>query len=422
MKRYLLAHDLGTSGNKATLFTTEGALVASATVAYGTRYFNTNWSEQDPADWWRAVCDSTRSLASAVDPAEIAAICFSGQMMGCLCVDRGGRPLRPAILYSDQRSVEQCAAILEKIDARDFYRIVGHRASASYSATKLMWVRDHEPEVYAGTFKMLHAIGIELRQNYASTEAGFISSHSQGEILFESVGRPALGAEVRLTNEGELLIRSDCMFTGYYREPLKTAESFREGWYCTGDAVNINQAGHLIFLDRLKDMGELASGAKYAPQYIEGRLRFSPYIRDAMVIGGKDRDFVATIINIDFAMVSKWAQKHHLNYTTFVDLSQKAEVAELVARDLKRVNSYLPEASRVRRFVLLHKEFDADEAELTRTRKLRRGFMQERYKDLIDAIYEGNREVRVEAPVTYRDGRKGVVTTGIKVRKLEGEG
>jgi len=157
MKRYLLAHDLGTSGNKATLFTTEGALVASVTESYGTHYFNTNWSEQDPAEWWRAVRDSTRGLVRNVDPSEIAVICFSGQMMGCLCVDRAGLPLRPAILYSDQRSVEQCDAVLRKIDARDFYRTVGHRASASYSATKLMWVRDHEPEVYARTFKVLHA-------------------------------------------------------------------------------------------------------------------------------------------------------------------------------------------------------------------------------------------------------------------------
>ncbi|HTZ51933.1 MAG TPA: xylulokinase [Spirochaetia bacterium] len=157
MKRYLLAHDLGTSGNKATLFTTEGSLVASVTSAYGTHYFNTNWSEQDPADWWRAVCDSTRALVRDVDVSEIAVICFSGQMMGCLCVDRSGRPLRPAILYSDQRSVQQCDALLQKVDAREFYRIVGHRASPSYSATKLMWVRDREPEVYGRTFKMLHA-------------------------------------------------------------------------------------------------------------------------------------------------------------------------------------------------------------------------------------------------------------------------
>ncbi len=157
MRRYLLAHDLGTSGNKATLFTTEGELVASTTVPYGTHYFNTNWSEQDPADWWRAVCDSTRSILRQVDSSEIAVIGFSGQMMGCLCVDRSGRPLRPAILYSDQRAVKACDSILRKIDAREFYRIVGHRASASYSVEKLMWVRDHEPEVYSKTFKMLHA-------------------------------------------------------------------------------------------------------------------------------------------------------------------------------------------------------------------------------------------------------------------------
>ena len=157
MKQYLLAHDLGTSGNKATLFATDGKLVGSVTAAYDTHYFNNNWSEQEPADWWDAVCTSTRTLVKDIDPREIAVICFSGQMMGCLCVDKAGRPLRPAILYSDQRSTEQCAAILKRIDAHDFYRIVGHRASASYSATKLMWVRDHEPAVYARTFKMLHA-------------------------------------------------------------------------------------------------------------------------------------------------------------------------------------------------------------------------------------------------------------------------
>jgi long-chain acyl-CoA synthetase len=175
----------------------------------------------------------------------------------------------------------------------------------------------------------------------------------------------------------------------------------------------------LIFLDRLVDLEELASGVKYAPQYIEGRLRFSPYIKDAMVIGGKDKDFVTAIINIDFTTISKWAQKKHIPYTTYVDLSQKAEVATLVQKDLVRVNSYLPESSRVKNFVLLHKEFDPDEAELTRTRKLRRGFMRERYKELIDAMYNGSQEVNVEAPVTYRDGRKGVVATSIKVRTVQ---
>ncbi len=268
------------------------------------------------------------------------------------------------------------------------------------------------------TFRLIHAIGIELRQTYASTEAGLISSHAGGEIDFASVGRPALDTEVRISDAGELLVRSDSMFSGYYNDPEKTAVVLADGWCHTGDAVNIDGKGHLIFLDRLEHMGELSSGAKYAPQYIEGRLRFSPYIKDAMVIGGKDKDFVSAIVNIDFAMVGKWAENNRLPYTTFVDLSQKTEVADLIRKDLVRVNSYLPEPARVKRFVLMHKEFDPDEAELTRTRKLRREFMEDRYKDLIRGIYEDSKEIKVEAAVTYRDGRKGTVSTAIKVRTL----
>jgi len=268
------------------------------------------------------------------------------------------------------------------------------------------------------TFRLIHAIGIELRQNYASTEAGFISSHGKGEIAFESVGRPALDTEVRITDEGELLVRSDSMFHGYHKDPEKTAEVLIDGWCHTADAVNIDDKGHLIFLDRLDHMGELSSGMKYAPQYIEGRLRFSPYIKDAMVIGGKDKDYVSAIINIDFTMAGKWAERNRIPYTTYVDLSQKKEIADLVQKDMVRVNGYLPEAARVKRFVLMHKEFDPDEAELTRTRKLRRDFMEERYKDLIDTIYQDREEVQVQAPVTYRDGRQGIVTTSVKVRTV----
>ncbi len=269
------------------------------------------------------------------------------------------------------------------------------------------------------TFRLIHAIGIELRQNYASTEAGFISSHGKGEIRFETVGRPALGTEVRINNDGELLVRSKCMFRGYHQDPEKTNATLVDGWCKTGDAVNIDDQGHIIFMDRLSHLGELKSGIKYAPQYIEGRLRFSPYIKDAMVIGGKDKEFVSAIINIDFTMVGKWAERHHLPYTTFADLSQKKEIAELVQSDLLRVNSYLPETSKVQKFVLMHKEFDPDEAELTRTRKLRRGFMEERYHELIECIYSNKDEIKVEAAVTYRDGRKGTVSTGIRIRTVE---
>jgi long-chain acyl-CoA synthetase len=271
------------------------------------------------------------------------------------------------------------------------------------------------------TFRLIHAIGIELRQNYASTEAGYISSHGGGEIRFESVGRPVRGTEVRITDGGELLVRSSSMFSGYHKNPEKTAETVVGGWCRTGDAVNIDEYGHIIFLDRLEHMGELSSGIKYAPQYIESRLRFSPYIKDAMVVGGRERDYVSAIINMDFAQVGKWAERNHIAYTTFVDLSQKKEVAELIQRDLMRVNRFLPAPSRARRFVLLHKEFDPDEAELTRTRKLRREFMEKRYSALIESMYNESAEVKVEAPVTYRDGRRGVVTTSIKVREVPEE-
>ena len=269
------------------------------------------------------------------------------------------------------------------------------------------------------TFRLIHGVGIELRQVYASTEAGFISSHSNGEVKFETVGRPALGAEVRLTDEGELLVRSDCMFTGYLKNEKKTAETFVRGWCHTNDAVNIDDEGHLVFLDRLEHLGVLSSGVKYAPQYIEGRLRFSPYIKDVMVVGGKDKSFVSAVININFTMVGKWAERHHVPYTTFVDLSQKSGVADLVRQDLIRVNNYLPEQARVKKFVLMHKEFDPDEAELTRTRKLRRDFIEKKYHNLIQAMYEKVEEVPIQANVTYRDGRQGTVSTTIKVREVE---
>ncbi len=157
MKRFILAHDLGTSGNKTTLFTTDGKLIASKTHAYGTRYFNNNWAEQNPDDWWDAVCNSTKELVKDIDVNDIASVCFSGQMMGCLCVDKYGQPLGNSIIYCDQRAVKETESILKKIDANDFYKITGHRASASYSVEKLMWIKNNEPQIYKNTYKMLHA-------------------------------------------------------------------------------------------------------------------------------------------------------------------------------------------------------------------------------------------------------------------------
>ena len=157
--KYIIAHDLGTSGNKATLFREDGQMVTSEIFAYGCHYFNANWAEQDPEDWWKAICVTSRNLITKakIDAGEVAALSFSGQMMGCLCVDRDGNPLRPSIIWADQRAQKQAQQIEEQISLRDFYHIAGHRNAASYGLQKLMWVRDNEPEIYARTYKTLNA-------------------------------------------------------------------------------------------------------------------------------------------------------------------------------------------------------------------------------------------------------------------------
>ncbi len=267
--------------------------------------------------------------------------------------------------------------------------------------------------------RFCRAIGLNLKQLYGSTEAEIHTFHRDDDIKFESVGNPAPGVEVKISPEGEILIKSDCVFQGYYKNPQTTAEKLREGWFYTGDAGYLDEDGHLIYLDRVVDLLELAAGQKYSPQYIEGRLKFSPYVKDVMTIGSKQRPHVTAIINIDFENVGRWAERHGVGYTAFVDLSQKPEVYELIRADVERVNKTLPPAARVRKFVLLHKEFDPDEAELTRTRKLRRGFIEERYREMIEAMYGEGGDVRVRASVKYRDGRTGEIETAIRVCALE---
>jgi len=192
-----------------------------------------------------------------------------------------------------------------------------------------------------------------------------------------------------------------------------------DGWVKTGDCGTLDEDGHLIIYDRMKDMLRLKGGGRYSPTYIENRLKFSPYIKDAMIIGGEEREFLFGIVIIDFDNVGKWAEKTRLSYTTFVDLSQKEEVYNLVEKDVLRVNATLPDHAKVRRFTLLHKEFDPDEGELTKTRKLRRGFLEKRYEELIQASFSGREKIVTEAEVKYRDGRQGKVKTDLKIRTVE---
>lgn len=269
------------------------------------------------------------------------------------------------------------------------------------------------------TFKFIAAIGVKLRQVYGSSEGGMISGHREDDIRVGTVGPPLPGVEVKVSDEGEILVRSEYAFSRYYKNPGATAKALQDGWWYSGDAGNVDEHGHVIFMDRVSELGRLRSGAKYAPQYIESGLRFSTYIKDAMAIGGKTRDYVTAIIIIDFENVGRWAEIHRVPYTTFTDLSQKEEVAALVRADVNRVNASLPEVARVRKYALLHKEFDPDEADLTRTRKLKREALEKRYGDLIEAMYGGMTDLEVEAEITYQDGKKGTLRTSLKIHTLE---
>ena len=268
------------------------------------------------------------------------------------------------------------------------------------------------------TFRFIAALGVDLRQVYGSSEGGMISGHALDDIRVGTVGPPLPGVQVKISDEGEILVKTDYAFSKYYKNPEATEKALRDGWWYSGDAGNIDEHGHIIFMDRVSELGVLRSGEKYAPQYIESGLRFSTYIKDAMAIGGKTRDCVAAIIIIDFENVGRWAEANRIAYTTFTDLSQKAEVAGLIHKDVERVNSTLPVPARIKRYALLHKEFDPDEADLTRTRKLKREALEKRYDRLIDAIYGEDREIEVEAEISYQDGRKGKLRTSLQIHTM----
>jgi long-chain acyl-CoA synthetase len=272
--------------------------------------------------------------------------------------------------------------------------------------------------------RFFRAIGVSIKQLYGSTEAEVHTLHVGDDVKFETVGVPTPGIKIKIADNNEIWVSGGSVFHGYYKNPEATAsalvtDSDGQRWFRTGDAGHLDSDGHLIYLDRMKELLELAGGQKYSPQYLEGRLKFSPYVRDVMTIGGAERAFVVALINIDFANVGRWAEKRGLAYTTFADLSQKPEVYELIRNEVEQVNRTLPLAARIRKFVLLHKEFDADEGELTRTRKLRRNLLSDRYGEMIVAMYGGEEAVQVRALVKYRDGREGTVETSVRVAALE---
>ena len=265
-----------------------------------------------------------------------------------------------------------------------------------------------------------HAIGVNVKQLYGSSEIGVVTCHRDHDIKPESSGPALPGVELRIAPTGEIQVRSPNLFSGYYKQPEKTAEKFDDGWYCTGDFGRIDETGHLIVMDRLDDVIELASGHRFSPQFVETRLRFSPFIKDVLVVVPDKKSTIATMIDIDLDNVGQWAERHRVGYTTYADLSQKPEVIALVRDEIARVNALLPEHARVATFINLHREFDPDDAEMTRTRKLRRGHAESRYKELIEAIVAGRDSLAVTSEVTYQDGRKGTTRHLISVNAVNG--
>jgi long-chain acyl-CoA synthetase len=265
------------------------------------------------------------------------------------------------------------------------------------------------------TFRFFRSIGVNLKQVYGQTEiAGLSVIHRDAEVDPETVGKPITETELRISDEGEILSRSGGLFAGYYKNPTATADTLRDGWLYSGDAGLIDERGELIVLDRMKDVMVLADGRKFSPQYIENKLKFSPYIREAVALG-QDRPYVAAMLNIDMANVGKWAETHGVGYTTYTDLAQKPEVYELIAQDVRRVNADLPAVARVRRFVLLHKELDADDEEVTRTRKVRRSVVTEHYAEIIEALHSAAENVQVDTEVRYQDGRRARMRANLQI-------
>ncbi len=271
------------------------------------------------------------------------------------------------------------------------------------------------------TFRYFQAMGVPLKQLYGQTEAmGAHTVHRLDDVDNETVGLPMPGCELRIKDPdseglGEVLVRHPNMMNGYFKNEEATTKSFdADGWFLTGDAGYLTDKKHLVVIDRIKDLASTSTGVRFSPQFIENKLKFSTYIAEAVILG-KDRPYLAAIICIRFSILTKWAEERRIRFTTYSDLAAQPEVYGLIREEVDKVNETLPPAQRIRSFVLLYKELDADDGELTRTRKVRRGVIGEKYTDIIDTIFEGRDHVDIDTVIHFQDGTSQRVVTTLKV-------
>ncbi len=270
-------------------------------------------------------------------------------------------------------------------------------------------------------FDFYRALGINLKQLYGSTEASvFITIQPDGEIRADTVGKPAPGVEIKIEDSGEVMFRGPGVFVEYYKNAEATAETkTADGWVHTGDAGFFNDDGHLKIIDRAKDVGRLQSGELFAPKYIENKLKFFPDIKEVVAFG-HEREFCTAFINIDLTAVGNWAERNNIAYASYQELAENPDVSKTITAHVEQVNRDLSEdpnlsGAQIRRFLILHKELDADDGELTRTQKVRRSFIADRYKPLVDGLYDGSKTAKIETEVTFEDGRKGAIRADLKV-------
>jgi len=331
----------------------------------------------------------------------------AGQAIGTRAADRrlAGRRLGPALSLGH--------AVAELVALRPVRNQLGlTRVRRAYTGGAPLG-----PDV----FRFFHSIGVNLKQIYGQTEiCGIAVMHTDDAVRFNTVGVGIPGTDVEIGEGSEILLRSPAVFSGYYRNEEATAEALRDGWLHTGDAGYLDDDGHLVVIDRAKDVMEAADGTVFSPAFIENKLKFSPYVDEAVVFGGGDRPHVAAMVAIDMETVGTWAEKRKLSYTTYTDLAQKPEVYSLVAEAVARANDDLPEAMRIQRFVLLHKQLDADDEELTRTRKVRRGTIATRYGGIIRALYGDDDSVTISSVVAYQDGTQATREISLRIASTNG--
>jgi len=270
------------------------------------------------------------------------------------------------------------------------------------------------------TFRFFRAFGVNLKQIYGATEVcGLVALQPDAEADPNTVGRVCPDFTLRVDPSGEVLVRSRAMFKGYFKQPQATRDALTEdGWLRTGDAGFVDARGHLVIIDRAKDVGKLSDGSPFAPQFLENKLKFSPFIREAVAFG-HDRPFVAAMVAINPETVGKWAERRAIGYTSFQDLSANPHVRQLIRGEILKCNNTLPPAARIRRFLLLNKELDADDNEVTRTRKIRRRFVAEKYNPVVEALYGGRTDVELVTDITFEDGRRATIRSSLSIDNAE---